>query len=97
MTVSTDNQRKNMPACFSGHTISNEMLECRFRVHVNVILNIQTQHKKAFFSSKVVTCSRMKTSSSKILQNIQPLSESKEIRIRQQCTWKTIGGVRPFF
>ena len=37
----------------------NKTRECRFRVHVNVILNIQTEFDNAFSSSKVVTCSRM--------------------------------------
>ena len=77
MTVSTVNRRKTMPTCCLRHTISNETLEWRFRVHVNVILNIQTEHENVYVSSKVVTCSSMFSSSSKILQNFQALSESK--------------------
>ena len=77
MTVVTGNQCKNMPVCFLRHTISYEKFECRFRVHVNIILNIQTEHEKAFVSSKVVTCSSIYASSSKILQNFQELSDSK--------------------
>ena len=60
---------------FASHNIKNQMLERRLRVHVNVILKNQTEHENAFVSSKFVTSSRMKTSSSKILQNFQALSK----------------------
>ena len=47
MTVSTVNRCKIMPACFLRQTISTEMLGYHFRVHVNVSLNIQTEHEKS--------------------------------------------------
>ena len=59
MALSTVNPRKNMPACFLRHKLSNDTPEWRFRVHVNVIVNIQTEHEKVFVSSEVVTCSGM--------------------------------------
>ena len=45
MFVLTVNRFTNMPAYFLRHTISNGMLGSRFRVHVNVIINIQTEHE----------------------------------------------------
>ena len=50
MTVLTVNRRhgKNMYACFLRHTISNKTLECHFKVHVNVIPNIQKEHEKSY-------------------------------------------------
>ena len=55
--VLTVSRRKNMPACYIRHTISNGTRGSRFRVHVNVTLNLQTEHDKPFISSKVVNCS----------------------------------------
>ena len=54
MTVLTVNIRMNLRMCFLRHKISNKTCECRFRVHVNDILNIQTEFDKVFVSSKVV-------------------------------------------
>ena len=59
MTVVTGSGHKNMPVCFLRHTLSNEMLEFPFKVHIKVILNIQTEHEKTFDSLKVVSSSSM--------------------------------------
>ena len=47
-----------MAVCFLRHTISNKTLERCFRVHVNVIFNIQTEHEKVFVSSSPVQACR---------------------------------------
>ena len=54
MTVLAVNRRKNVPECFSRRIISNETFECRLRVQVNVILNVQMEHEKknCFFESR---------------------------------------------
>ena len=49
MTVVTGDRRKNMPICFLRHTISNEMLECRFRVSLTSKRNI---NKLSFLRSR---------------------------------------------
>ena len=59
MALSTANPSKNMPASFLRHTLSNDTPEWRFRVHVNVTLNIQTEQEKVFVSTEVVTYSGM--------------------------------------
>ena len=84
-TVSTVNRRKNMPACSLRHTISNEMLESRFRVHVSVILNIQNGTRKSFrfFESR-----HLYKHVDLFMQNFTKFSSTfkiKEERIRQQC------------
>ena len=94
MTVSTVNRCKIMPACFLRQTISTEMHECRFRVHVNVNLNIQTEHEKSLgFSESRHLFKRV----DHFMQNFTKLLRAfriKAVRIRQQCMCKTVGGVR---
>ena len=65
--------------------------------NVNVIINIQTENYRGLISSKVVTCSSVKTYALQFLQEFQALSNSEKVRIGQQCKRKKVDGVRPCF
>ena len=95
MTVLTVNRRKNMLSCFLRHTISKETLECRFRVRVNVILNIQTEHEKKlpfFRKSSPVQASRpLQAKFYKIFKHFQNQRGANLTTMHV----KTVGGVRP--
>ena len=72
--VKGNGRRKNIPICFLRHTVSNEMLECRFRFHVNVILNIQMEHEKTLFLRKslpVQACRPLQAKFYKTFKNFQ--------------------------
>ena len=94
MTVVIGNQRKIMPVCFLRHTISNEMLECRFRVHVNAILNIQTEHVKNLRKSLPVQAyGPLQAKFYNIFMNFQNPRGTNSATMHV----KTVGGVHPLF
>ena len=83
-----------MPACFLRHTISNETLECRFRVHINVILKIQTESKKSLClrkSSPVQACRPLQANCNKTFKNFQnqrgAMSATMHVKISRWSTF----------
>ena len=65
--------------------------------YVNVIINIQTEKYRGLISSKVVTCSSIKTFALQFLQAFQALSNSERFESVNNASGKKVGGVRPCF
>ena len=49
--------------------------------YVNVIINIQTENYRGLISSKVVTCSSLKTFALQFLQEFEALSKSERFEL----------------
>ena len=49
--------------------------------YVNVIINIQTENYRGLISSKIVTCSSVKTFTLQFLQEFQALSKSDRFEL----------------
>lgn len=94
MTVSTVSRCKNRPSSFFRHTISNQTLGCRFKVHVNANLNIQTEHGKGFVSLKVVHACR--PLQAKTFQNLKRFQNQSGTNLPTMHI-KTDGGVLSVF
>ena len=56
--------------------------------NVNVIINIQTENYRGLISSKVVTCSRVKTFALQFLQELQALSKSERFELVNNASEK---------
>ena len=57
-------------------------------VYVNVIINIQTKNYRVLISSKVVTCSSVKTFALQFLQKNQALSKSERFELVNNASKK---------
>ena len=56
---------------------------------VNVIINIQTENYRGLISSKVVTCSSVKTFALQFLQEFQALSNSERFELVNNASKKS--------
>ena len=56
--------------------------------YVNVIINIQTENYRGLISSKVVTCSNVKTIALQFLQEFQALSKSERFELVNNASEK---------
>ena len=66
-------------------------------IYVNVIINIQTENYRGLISSKVVTCSSVKTFALQFIQEFQALSKSERFELVNNASEKKVGGVCPCF
>ena len=94
MAVLTDNRRKNMPTCFSRHTVSNGTLERRIIVHFDVTLNFQTEHAKSFFfrnSASVQACRPLQSKFYQISKHFQNQRGTNSTTLQVNCSgWSTL-------
>ena len=67
-----------------------------FVFYINVIINIQTENYRDLISSKVVTCSSVKTFALHFLQEFQAIFKSERFELVNNASEKGVG-VRPCF